>query len=62
MKKTNIIKHKVYIDIGSHDKIFMFYIGEIAQKYPTLLHVYNEKISEDLVEATLVYKKRATKR
>ena len=33
MKKTNIIKHKVYIDIGSHDKIFMFCIGEIAQKY-----------------------------
>lgn len=62
MSKLNITKRKkekrirVWVDIGSHGLPFMFFSGDIAERYPKLLHVYHKKISKDLKRATLIYK------
>ena len=52
---------RVYVDIGSHKKPFMFIGGDIAERYPTLLHVYNEKVTDDLTPAILEYKPKDIK-
>ena len=44
---------KVYVDLGSHNKPFMFAGGDVAERYPTLLHVYHKKIMPDLKPAIL---------
>lgn len=59
MSKRKTIKRRVYISTGSHDKVFMFYTGNIATLYPKLLWVFNEKITPDLIPATLTYKAKA---
>lgn len=47
---------RVYIDIGSHGGVFRFDCGPVAERYPTLLHVYHKKVSKDLKPAILIYK------
>jgi len=47
---------KVYVSIGSHGLPFMFDIGHIGERYPTLLHVYHKQVTPDLVPATLTFK------
>lgn len=54
--KERTYKMTAYADMGSHQKIFMFSGGQIAEKYPTLLHIYLQKVSEDLVPITITYK------
>ena len=49
------VEVKAWADIGSHNKIFMFELGPVASKYPTLLHVYKNKITPDLVPVTISY-------
>ncbi|OQA50488.1 MAG: hypothetical protein BWY47_00433 [Bacteroidetes bacterium ADurb.Bin302] len=56
MEKKNEKRKRVYIDVGSHGGIFEFIGGNIAERYPTLLHVYNKKISKNLKAAVIVYK------
>ena len=52
MKKKRM---RVYVDIGSHNKPFMFSGGMIADSYPTLLQVYHKKITSDLRPAILEF-------
>ena len=57
--KTKPSKEKrmrVYIDVGSHGGVFMFEGGKIADRYPTLLHVYRKKLANYMKPAVLVYK------
>lgn len=55
-KNPKTHKMKGYADIGSHNKIFMFSAGSVAEKYPTLLHIYAEKVSPDLIPVTITFK------
>jgi hypothetical protein len=56
MKKKRELRMRVYVDIGSHGKVFKFVGGNIADRYPELLHVYHKKVTKDLKQATLIYK------
>ena len=56
MDKTKTIKKKCFVDVGSHGHIFEFSCGPVAERYPTLLNVYNAQITPDLVEAEITYK------
>ena len=56
MKKKKEIRMRGYADIGSHGHIFMFAGGEIADKYPTLLHIYRKKVTANLKRVTIIYK------
>lgn len=38
-----------YADVGSNGGIFMFWSGPIYDKHPTLLHIYADRLSPDLV-------------
>jgi len=40
---------RAYADVGSHGFIFEFVAGPVAERYPTLLQIYREKITPDLV-------------
>lgn len=53
--KIKIKKMKAYADVGSNGGIYMFEDGTIANKYPTLLHIYKDKISPDLQPVTISY-------
>ena len=53
MKKTKTIR--AYADIGSHNGIFEFVGGKIADNYPTLLQVYRKKVSSDLIPVKITY-------
>jgi len=55
-KAKRVRKMKVYVSIGSHGLPFMFDIGHIGERYPTLLHVYHKQVTPDLVPATLTFK------
>ncbi len=55
MKKKEI-RMRGYADIGSHGHIFMFAGGEIAERYPTLLHIYRKRLTPDLKPVTIIYK------
>ncbi len=46
---------KAFADIGSHGYVLMFQGGEIAEKYPTLLHIYHEQITPDLKPIIIEY-------
>jgi hypothetical protein len=37
-----------YASFGSHGKIFEFYLGNIAERYPHLLWIFSKKITPDL--------------
>lgn len=54
-KKKKLYTMTAYADIGSHKKIFMFSGGNIAEKYPTLLHIYLQKVTPDLIPITISY-------
>lgn len=54
--KTVTYKMTAYADMGSHQKIFMFSAGQVAERYPTLLHIYLQQITPDLVPITISYK------
>lgn len=56
MKKLKEKRMRVYVDIGSHGGVFMFDIGPVGSKYPTLLHVYRKKVAPYLRPAMLIYK------
>ena len=55
MKKKTI---RAYADIGSHNGIFMFEGGLVAERYPTLLHIYRKKVSKDLRPVTITYQSK----
>lgn len=44
---------KAYADVGSHGGVFMFDIGPVADRYPTLLHIYKTKVTSDLVPVVI---------
>jgi hypothetical protein len=46
--KKKIKRMRAYADIGSHNGVFMFDSGPVADRYPKLLHVYKEKVTPDL--------------
>ena len=52
---------RVYVDLGSHNLPYMFEMGNIAEKYPTLLQVYFKKITPDLKPAILEYNIKESK-
>jgi len=55
MSRTKKKTVKAWASVGSHDKIFMFIGGAIADKYPSLMEVYFYKVSEDLIPITITY-------
>ena len=57
MNTKNKKRMRVYIDVGSHNLPFMFEGGDIADRYPKLLHVYYKKITPDLKPAILEWSK-----
>lgn len=46
---------RAYASIGSHGCIFMFFAGDIADRYPTLLHIYKDQVTKDLVPVKITY-------
>lgn len=58
MTKKKEVRKRVYISVGSHGKIFEFSGGRVADMYPTLLWVFDKKITDDLIPATIIYKVR----
>lgn len=61
--KTKKIKPMIaYADVGSHGGIFMFESGKVADSYPTLLQIYKDKLSEELVPIQITPVKRKVKR
>ena len=57
-KKTKTIR--AYADIGSHNGIFMFEAGPVANRYPKLLHIFKEKVTPDLRPVKITYKLNGT--
>lgn len=55
-KKKKKKRMRVYIDVGSHNRPFMFESGPVGDKYPKLLHVYHKKVTPDLKPAILEWK------
>jgi len=53
-KKTK--RMRAYAEIGSHGGIFMFDAGFVAERYPTLLHIYKKKVTKDLKPITIIYR------
>jgi len=47
---------RAYADIGSHNGIFMFEMGPVSDKYPTLLLIYRRKVTKDLRPVIIEYK------
>lgn len=50
-----IRKIKVWVDVGSHGYVYSFGIGPVANRYPNLMHVFDQKMSDSLIPATLTY-------
>jgi hypothetical protein len=46
---------KAWASIGSHNNIFVFGGGPVADKYPYLMHIFAAKISTDLIPVTISY-------
>lgn len=46
---------RAYADIGSHNGIFEFCAGPVAERYPKLMHVYSKK-SPGLKPVIIEYK------
>jgi len=55
LKKKRKVTMAAYAHTGSHGKIFMFCGGNIAKNYPSLLHIYLHKVTEDLIPITITY-------
>lgn len=53
-KKTKTIK--AWADVGSHGNIFFFLSGPVGDKYPGLLHIYQKRVTKDLIPVTITYK------
>lgn len=53
MNKKKVKTHIAYADVGSHGGIFMFDMGLVADKHPTLLHIYRKKVTPDLVKVRI---------
>ena len=56
-------KQRVWIDVGSHGKVFYFSIGPVADRYPDLMQIYLTK-KPGLIPGVLTYEwpSRTTKR
>lgn len=54
-KKKKVYTMTAYADMGSHKKIFMFSGGNVAERYPTLLHIYLQQVTPNLVPITISY-------
>jgi len=57
MKKTI----RAYADVGSHGGIFYFEMGNIAERYPTLMQIYRKKICKGLTPVKITYETRRAK-
>jgi len=55
MKIKKQKRMKVYVDVGSHGKVFEFLLGPTATRYPHLLHVYKKRLHKSLIPAILIY-------
>ena len=60
MKKAKVIR--AWADIGSHGKPFVFTAGPIWSMYGPLLHVWESKVSPDLVPVEIRIVPRPAKR
>ncbi len=47
---------RAYADIGSHNGIFIFEAGPVAERYPNLLHIFSKKDGQDLRPVKITYK------
>ncbi len=47
---------RAYADIGSHNGIFMFDMGPVGDRYPTLLHIYKKRLTKELRPVIIEYK------
>jgi len=59
MKKKVIKKlrrMRAYADIGSHGGLFMFGLGPVGDKYPTLLHIYKKRLLKSFIPVIIEYK------
>lgn len=45
--------HKAWADVGSHGGIYVFEIGPVADRYPSLMHVHEKQVTPDLVPVTI---------
>lgn len=52
--KRRVRRVKAWAAVGSHDGIFEFVVGPVAEKYPNLMHVFSKKIMRDLVPVTIL--------
>jgi len=55
MGQTKKRKIKAWADVGSNGGIFVFELGPVARQYPRLMHIYDRKISKDLIPVTITY-------
>ena len=46
MRRKTVI---AWADIGSHGGIFEFVSGPVAERYPSLMHVFSRPLTPDLV-------------
>ena len=53
-RKKTVKKTKAWADVGSNGGIFYFAGGPVASRYPSLLQVYQEKITDDLVPVWII--------
>lgn len=51
--KSNIVT--AWAEVGSHGGIFEFTGGLVAERYPSLMHIYSQKIDDDLREVQIIY-------
>jgi len=54
MGQTKKRKIKAWADVGSNGGI-LFELGPVARQYPRLMHIYDRKISKDLIPVTITY-------
>lgn len=48
-------KIKAWADVGTHGGIFAFRSGVIGDRYPGLMHIYDSKLTHDLIPVTITY-------
>ena len=53
MKTKKVKRIRAWADVGSHGGVFEFLSGPVAISYPSLLHIFAEKVSPDLVEVII---------
>ena len=52
-RKKRVKTHIGYAEVGSHGGIFMFDGGSIADRYPSLLHIYRRRVAPGLVKVRI---------